>query len=151
MTQQEITAQKELEENFWKQFNEIPWPWKKIGQRDNLGKGLYNQLKKDKSSMHTLSLRYFSVILKPEDIHGSMMMSTIFNGAVRHCRKKGYGDSFSMDDIFGFKIDNKGVFHVIKITVNGQNRFGKNPGENELRKTIRDGNIVEVFFIEDIN
>jgi hypothetical protein len=151
LTQQEMEIERQREEDFWNKFQNAPWQQYPKSENRKLGVGLYDQLKKGKPMMHTLALRYFSVILRPEDIPSSPMIGTIFTGAARHCREKAYGDSFSMDEIFGFKIDNKDVFRVIKTTVNGQDRFGKNPGDNEVREAIRNGNVIEVFFIEDIN
>lgn len=76
------------------------------------------------------------------------MMSIIFDAAVNYCRKNGYGDSFSMDTLTGFKIENAEVFKVAKITLNGSDISVKTD-EKKLNEYVKNGHIVEVFFMED--
>lgn len=150
LTLQELEIEKQREADFWERFCSAPWQQYPKSNSRKLGTGLYALLKQSKSIMHTLTLRYFSVFLKLSNIPSSPMMSVIFDAAAEHCREKGYGDSFSMDQIFGFRIDNKDVFRIAKTLVDGKDILGTNPGENEVRQLVRNGHIVEVFFLEDI-
>lgn len=150
LTQQEMEIEAKREADFWERFQNAPWQQYPKSPNRKLGTGLYALLKQSKPMMHTLSLRYFSVFLKPSNIPSSPMMSVIFDAAADHCREKGYGSSFSMDAIFGFKIDNKDVFRIAKTLVDGKDILGVNPGENEVRQLVRNGHVVEVFFLEDV-
>jgi hypothetical protein len=152
-----LKQEKQLEEQFWKKFQELGWTSIMSGPKKHgkLGVGLYDQLKKSKSGMQTLSLRYFSVFLKQEDVPSHLINSNIvFNAAVRYCRDKKLGDSFSMCPQQGFKIENVDTFKVAKITSNGSDIIVGHLGEHEaellLKKLIENGNVIEVFFLEDI-
>jgi hypothetical protein len=143
----EMQACNELEEQFFKNWGFLRWSMPKKG----LGVGLYNKIKSMKPTMNKLSLRYFVVLLKTEDAFDQygykQPLSPIFNGAARHSREKGYGNNFGMDAMNGFQIDQGQRFRVYDVKINNKS-IGRNPGENEIRNYIKEGNVVEVLFIE---
>lgn len=108
--------------------------------------------------MKTLTIRYFTVLLKSEDYidpdNRSSFNHPAFNAISRHIKEQEWSKSpigCSMDDIKGFTFDNESYFKIKHVTINDRivrtNFSLHSPGNEQYLRTLYNEK-VELLLVE---